>query len=218
MSAPSSFSAALRERCGAAAAPGEGWGFLADLMCGRGTRDDYIALVAQHAFVYEALEVAAERMRRDPVAATFLLDRPSRLPAIEADLGFLVGPRWREALTALPATARYVQRIREVGATWAGGFVAHHFTRVLGDLSGGPSIGRLLQRRYGFDTNGIGFFLSSDIADPRAFRDVYREQLDAAPWDEAERERVTAEVLVAYRCNSELFDDLARTRASRAVA
>lgn len=218
MSASSSFSSALRERCSAAAAPGAGWGFLADLMAGRGSRDDYIALVAQHAFVYEALESAAERMRRDPVAATFLLDRPSRLPAIEADLDFLVGPRWRDELVPSPATTRYVQRIRDVGATWAGGFVAHHYTRVLGDLSGGPSLGRLLQRRYGFETNGIGFFLSADIADPRAFRDVYRAQLDAAPWDEAERERVIAEVLVAYRCNAELFDDLARRSSDMAVA
>ena len=65
-----------------------------------------------------------------------------------------------------------------MAATWPGGFVAHHYTRYLGDLSGGIFIGRVMQRRFGFDTNGIGFYLFADIADPRAFKDVYREQLD----------------------------------------
>ena len=53
-----------------------------------------------------------------------------------------------------------------------------------------------------------------DIADPAAFKEVYREQLDAAPWDDAEKERVIDEVLVAYRFNTELFDDLARAKAA----
>ena len=32
--------------------------FMQNLMTGKGTRDDYIALVAQHYFIYEALEAA----------------------------------------------------------------------------------------------------------------------------------------------------------------
>ncbi|WP_193307728.1 biliverdin-producing heme oxygenase, partial [Mycobacterium tuberculosis] len=112
---------------------------------------------------------------------------------------------WRDRIAPLPTTQRYVDRIRQVGATWAGGFVAHHYTRYLGDLSGGIFIGRVMARRFGFETNGIGFYLFDDIADPSAFKDVYREQLDAAPWDEAERERVIDEVLLAYRFNTELF-------------
>ena len=66
-----------------------------------------------------------------------------------------------------------------------------------------------MARRFGFETNGIGFYLFDDIADPKAFKEVYREQLDAAPWDAAEQERVIDEVLLAYRFNTELFDDLA---------
>jgi len=80
------FSTALRERSGAAHSSSEHSGFMADLIQGDGTREDYIALVAQHWFIYEALESAAERMRRDPVASVFISDRLTRLPALAADL------------------------------------------------------------------------------------------------------------------------------------
>ncbi|WP_448721463.1 biliverdin-producing heme oxygenase [Microbacterium natoriense] len=209
-----SFSAALRERSSGSHSQSEGAGFMSDLLKGEGSRDDYISLVAQHYFIYEALESAGERMRADAVASVFLSDKLTRLPALEADLEFLLGADWREQIAPLPTTRRYVERIREVGATWAGGFIAHHYTRYLGDLSGGVFIGRVMARRFGFETNGIGFYLFDDIADPAAFKDVYREQLDAAPWDEAERERVTREVLLAYRFNTELFNDLDRARAA----
>ncbi|KQR84624.1 biliverdin-producing heme oxygenase [Microbacterium sp. Leaf179] len=210
-----SFSTALRERSRSAHSTSEHAGFMNDLMSGAGTREDYVALVVQHWFIYEALEEATDRMRRDPVASVFLSDKLTRLPALEADLAFLLGADWRDLVTPLPTTQAYVSRIRRVAATWPGGFVAHHYTRYLGDLSGGQFIGRLMQRRFGFDTNGIGFYLFGDIADPEAFKSVYREQLDAAPWDDDEKERVIAEVLVAYRFNTELFVDLARAKAAQ---
>ncbi|MEV7694250.1 biliverdin-producing heme oxygenase [Microbacterium sp. NPDC089189] len=218
MTDPISFSTALRERSSGAHSGSEGAGFMSDLIKGDGTREDYIALVTQHWFIYEALEGAAERMRRDPLAAVFISDRLTRLPALAADLEFLVGPDWRETIEPLPTTQRYVDRINQVGATWPGGFVAHHYTRYLGDLSGGLFIGKLMQRRFGFDTNGIGFYIFADIADPKEFKEVYRDQLDAAPWDEAEKERVIDEVLLAYQFNTELFEDLARAKAASVAA
>jgi heme oxygenase len=214
MSDPISFSTALRERSSGAHSGSEGAGFMSDLIKGDGTREDYTALVAQHWFIYEALEGAAERMRRDPVASVFITEKLTRLPALAADLEFLIGPDWRERIEPLPTTSRYVARINQVGATWPGGFVAHHYTRYLGDLSGGLFIGKLMQRRFGFDTNGVGFYIFDEIADPKAFKDVYRDQLDAAPWDDAEKERVIDEVLVAYQFNTELFEDLARAKQS----
>ncbi|HLT66268.1 MAG TPA: biliverdin-producing heme oxygenase, partial [Microbacterium sp.] len=51
--------------------------------------------------------------------------------------------------------------------------------------------------------------------DPTEFKNVYREELDAAPWDDAEKERVVAEVLAAYRFNTEVFEDLARECEAR---
>ncbi len=208
-----SFSTALRERSRAAHSDSEGASFMSDLMRGKGTRDDYVALVAQHWFIYEALERAAETMRDDPIAAPFITEKLTRLPALEADLAYLIGDDWHERITPMPTTERYVARIDEVGSTWPAGFVAHHYTRYLGDLSGGQFIGKIMARQFELGSNGIGFYVFDEIADPAAFKDVYREQLDAAPWDAAEAERVIDEVLLAYRFNTDLFVDLAAAKA-----
>ena len=209
------FSQALRERTRGGHSASEGANFMDDLMKGKGTRDDYIALVAQHYFIYEALEAAAEAMVDDAVAAQFISPQLTRLPALEADLLFLLGPDWRAAISPLPTTERYVARIHEIAAEgWSGGFVAHHYTRYLGDLSGGQIIRTLMQRQFGFDTNGVGFYLFDQIAKPKEFKETYREQLDAVAWSPAEQERVIDEVLLAYSFNTDLFSDLAAAKAA----
>jgi heme oxygenase len=209
------FSQALRERTRSGHGASEGADFMSDLMTGKGTRDDYVALVAQHYFIYAALEAAAARFAGDPVASRFITPQLTRLPAIEADLEFLIGTDWRDAITPLPTTKAYVARIEQVAADgWAGGFVAHHYTLYLGDLSGGQAIRTLMQRQFGFETNGVGFYFFDQIAKPREFKDTYREQLDAAGWDAEESERVIDEVMRAYGFNTDLFVDLARAKAA----
>ena len=98
----------------------------------------------------------------------------------------------------------------------------HSFSHILrertwsshGDLSGGQHICKIMQKRFGFDTNGIGFYLFDQIADPKDFKNTYREQLDAAGWDGAERDRVIDEVILAYRLNTELFHDLSAAKVA----
>ena len=211
------FSQALRERTRGGHSESEGATFMDDLMTGKGSRDDYIALVAQHYFIYEALEAAAAAMQDDAVAAAFISPSLTRLPALESDLEFLLGSDWRSAIAPLPTTVRYVERIDTVAATWAGGFVAHHYTRYLGDLSGGQIIRTLMQRQFGFETNGVGFYLFDEIAKPKEFKDTYRDQLDSVGWSDEERERVIDEVMIAYRFNTELFVDLATAKATAAA-
>ena len=188
--------------------------FMADLLSGRGSRDDYSALLAQHFFVYQALEQAAEARADDPIAALFMSPALTRLPAIREDLRFLLGDDWESRVEPFETTLRYVDRIRSVAATSTGGFVAHHYTRYLGDLSGCQVIRTVVQRRFGFETNGVGFWLFSGIAKPKEFKSVYRAQLDAVGWTDAEREEVLREVAVAYRLTEAMFGDLAANAAA----
>lgn len=209
------FSRLVRERSSGSHRESEGAGFMHGLLKGEATRDDYVALVSQHWAIYEALEGAEPAMREVPLVAPFLSAALTRLPALETDLAYLIGDDWRERLVLMPATIEYAARIREVAATWPAGYIAHHYTRYLGDLSGGLHIGRVIGRQFGFETNGIGFYLFDQIADPAAFKDAYRAQLDSAPWSADEQQRVVDEVLRAYDFNTRIFEQLsARTAAA----
>ncbi|GAA0802159.1 biliverdin-producing heme oxygenase [Spirilliplanes yamanashiensis] len=212
------FSAELRAATAAAHRTAERGAYLDALLGGRLDRAGYAALVAQHWYVYRALEAAADDMRADPVAALFADERLTRLPALEADLAYLLGPDWRDAVRPGPATAAYAERLTAVCHDWPGGFVAHHYTRYLGDLSGGQYIAAAVAEIYGLPgRHGVAFYDFAGI-DPGTFRDGYRDLLDAAPWDAAERARIVDEVLLAYRFNTDVFADLAADLDRWAVA
>ncbi|GAB3618555.1 biliverdin-producing heme oxygenase [Okibacterium endophyticum] len=209
------FSEQLKERTRSVHSDSEGAGFINDLMRGDGTRADYVALVVQHWYIYDALERIASDLADDPVAAPFLDDALIRTPAIELDLDYLVGPNWRDDISPLTATRAYVDRINAV-ADWPGGVIAHHYTRYLGDLSGGQFIARLMRRHLGLGDDGVRFY-TFDIDDLAAFKNAYRAKLDHAPWDADERERFIDEVVQAYALNTRLFEDLAAVKAGAAA-
>ncbi len=204
------FSELLRRRTQRDAGSAAGCRGAEDLLAGECDVADYAELLGQYACVYDALERAAERMADHPVAAPFVTTQLTRMPAIRADLEYLVGPDWSELLCPTAATTAYVRRLNEVAATSPGGFVAHHYTRYLGDLSGGPTLARLLEERFGFDTNGVLFTIFDQVADPRAFEDTYRAELDAAPWTAAERDEVLAEVDTAAALDRALLASIGR--------
>ena len=147
-------------------------------------------------------------MRGDEVGSRFVFDELTRLPTFDADLTYLMGDGWRDLITPLPATEAYVGRLDEVASTSAGAFVAHHYTRYMGDLSGGQFIAKLVRQAYELEgTQGTDFYVF-DIADLPAFKDEYRRRLDEAPWGPDERRAVVDEVTRAYELNRDLLADL----------
>jgi heme oxygenase len=182
--------------------------FVGDLMAGRLDVAAYGRLVTQHYFIYETLERAAEAMRGDPVAGDFVGFGLDRLPALGADLFHLRGPRWRSEITPLPATRDYLARLRSVAFTDPPAFVAHHYTRYLGDLSGGQMVKRALRQQYGVGAEGTRFYEFPDVA-AGAVKRRYRELLDAAPWSADEQARFIDEVKRAFTHNRQVFEDLA---------
>jgi heme oxygenase len=200
-------SARLRTSSRAMHDTAQGAGYLDALLAGRLDRDGYAALVAQHYFIYQALERATAAMTRDALAGVFAFPELTRLPALTADLEVLCGPGWRQRIEALPATDEYCTRLRDVASRQPAAFVAHHYTRYLGDLSGGQYIGRAIRQIYGFDDDGCRFF-TFDGVDPPAFRTRYRELLDAASFTPPDEELFLAEVGQAYRLNIAVLREL----------
>lgn len=207
------FSMALRERTRDVHDAAETSPFVRALLAGELDRREYAALLAQQHVVYGALEAAAGTMREDSVAGRFVSDDLTRGAALEADLRYLLGDDWQAAAPPTPATLRYRDRIHEVCSTWPGGFVAHHYTRYMGDLSGGLLIGTTVRRAYDLPgSDGVRFHQFDAISHPGRYKRGYRALLDEVPWDADERVRVVDEARRAFRLNTGVFNDLERRR------
>jgi len=176
------------------------------LLGGTMTRHGYAVLLAQHLQAYRVLEAAAERLAHDPVAGPFVDPALARSDAIAADLDVLVGADVAAAIPASAATERYRRRIEEVSSAWPAGFVAHHYVRYLGDLSGGQFLRRLVQRAFDVtDERGASYYAFDALGDLDAYKAAYRRRLDEAPWDADERARIVDEVHLAYRLSTEVL-------------
>ena len=205
------FSSAMKKQTWTDHEKAEYTAYLQALMNGELTRDSYADMVAQHYFAYLVIEDAAVKMAGDPIAGKFVHEGLNRLPALEEDLEFLLGADWRDKIQENEGTKEYVAHLKEVIYDWPGGFVAHHYTRYLGDLSGGQVIRVAVQKAYGLqDKQGVQFYIFPGIPDYTAFKFEYRDALDSAPWDEAEQARVIDEVLKAYQLNTKVLVDCGR--------
>ena len=181
--------------------------FMSDMLGGRLGVDAYARYTEQLWFVYSALEGPMDRLADDPVAGPFVRPELARVPELERDLAHLRGPGWRQTVSALPQTRAYADRITECATTWPAGYVAHHYTRYLGDLSGGQIIRDKAERTWGFARKGDGvrFYVFEAVGNPAAFKRGYRELLDAIAVDEVERQRVVGECKAAFAFNTGVF-------------
>ncbi|OEJ27133.1 heme oxygenase [Streptomyces agglomeratus] len=184
--------------------------FMSDLLGGKLPVDAYARYTEQLWFVYRALEEAAESLADDPVAGPFIQPELMRTAELERDLAHLRGAGWRARAVPLPATAAYAARVAECARDWPAGYVAHHYTRYLGDLSGGQIIRDKAERTWGFERKGDGvrFYVFEDISNPAAFKRGYRELLDRVNADDLEKQRIIDECKRAFDFNGAVFREL----------
>ncbi|MFE6503174.1 heme oxygenase (biliverdin-producing) [Kitasatospora sp. NPDC057738] len=210
--APAPFSTVLRTASSEEHEAAEQSTFMSRLLGGRLGIEAYADLTGQLWSVYRALEERAEQLARHPLAGPFIDRALLRTAAVERDLAHLRGPDWRDGLAPLPATAAYVARVEELAAAWPAGYLAHHYTRYLGDLSGGQIIRGVAEKTWGFERKGDGvrFYVFEEVDNPAAFKREYRAKLDAAgeAMDEVERRRVVEECKRAFVLNGAVFRDL----------
>lgn len=204
------FSEELKQRTKQQHGEAEESPFVEELLSGKRTKDDYLRLAQQQYFIYRELEEVAAELKSDPDVAQFVAPELERVSAIESDLEFLTGPNWQQHLTPLPATNAYTARIHQtLGAPHR--FIAHQYTRYLGDLSGGQVVHTWLRRQFGFDRSGVAFYNFEQIPNPKRFKDEYRTKLDDVAWTDEQRQEVVDEVREVFRLNTALFQELAAT-------
>ncbi|BAW10403.1 heme oxygenase (biliverdin-producing) [Nocardia seriolae] len=191
--------------------------FMRDMLTGQLGVEAFYRYTAQLWFVYAALEKHSDALASDPVAGPFVKPELARRAALESDLAYLGGENWREQLTALPSTAAYAARIEECADAWSAGYVVHHYTRYLGDLSGGQVIRGTAEKQWNLPKKGDGvrFYVFDGIANPAAFKREYRESLDRLPLEGPEVDRVLDEARLAFTMNTDLFRELGAEFSAR---
>jgi heme oxygenase (biliverdin-producing, ferredoxin) len=199
-------SAAMREGSLAEHQAAEDSTFMSELLGGRVNERGYADYLLRLRGVYATMEQVVREHRDDPAVAAVHDLALERLEAIDADLDHWApdSPRTVES----PATDAYRQRLAEAAAAWPTLLVAHHYTRYLGDLSGGQAIGRILDRTFELDGAGIAFYDFAAIEKPKIYKDGYRARLDALDLTAEQKARVVDEVKVAFRLNQALFAEL----------
>lgn len=178
--------------------------FVTQLMGGELSLEAYVRYLAQYAWVYEALEGRTPRAD-EPSLFDRRLDRFAR---IEQDLQALGVSDWRQQHAMLPATATYVEHLQTVRDDDVR-YLAHHYTRYLGDLSGGQAIAALVARHYGASSEQLGFYDFTELGSPVHYKDEYRANMNSLGLSPEQIDVLVDEVACAFALNSAIFDELA---------
>lgn len=197
-----SISAQLREASALDHKTAESMHFIKHLMEGQLSAADYVRYLNQLAFIYQALERHLQTANEMPFAQELL-----RFETIVEDLEALGVDDW-QAAAVLPATAAYVARLSEITGLEDIRLVAHHYTRYLGDLSGGQAIAALVRRHYGLTDAQTGFYRFGQIENLVRFKEDYRSAVDGLNLTSTEIATLTEEVRLAFRLNQSLFQEL----------
>jgi len=204
-------SAAMRDGSKTEHEAAENSTFMSELLAGRINEAGYAAYLLRLRVVYEALESVGRTHHDDPLVGAVHDQDLERLAALDADLDHwlaLAGAPGGEREVDSPAAAAYAERILGTAPEWGGLYVAHHYTRYLGDLSGGQAIGRILDREFDLAGRGIAFYAFPAVPKPKPYKDAYRARLDALGTTPEEKARIVTEVQAAFRLNRALFAEL----------
>lgn len=203
--ADSGLAARLRDATAVEHKDTENRGFITRLMGGELDMAAYTRYLAQYAYVYRALEARTAQ----PGDPAFLADPAlPRFAAIESDLVHLGASDWEAMHPALSATQAYVDHLLAIPTADVARYLAHHYTRYLGDLSGGQAIARLVARHYDATEDQLAFYRFDLIDSPVRFKRAYREQLDALDLDPVQEAALIAEAKGAFGFNAAIFEAL----------
>ena len=208
---PVALASQLREGTKKSHTLAENTGFVSCFLKGVVDKASYRTLVSDLFFVYSAMEEEIGRLRTagHPVVGPVGFPELNRRETLEQDLAFYFGDSWRSSVKATPAAQEYVARIRQVAQEAPELLVGHHYTRYIGDLSGGQILKNIAQKAMNLgEHDGLRFYEFDTIPDEKAFKNHYRATLDNLPIDQAMADRIVAEANEAFHCNMKMFQEL----------
>ena len=183
--------------------------FVGSFLRGVISKESYRQLVANFYFIYRAMEEEVDKLKDHPIVGQVRFELLNRTNSLERDLRYYYGPMWRTLITPTEQCQRYVNRIREVAEDDPELLVGHHYTRYLGDLSGGQILMGIAEKAMGLkNREGLRFYEFDKISDKKGFKTSYRTALDTLPINQSQANAIITEANYAFRLNMYMFDEL----------
>lgn len=205
----SDFSKQLKEGTKKSHTMAENTSFVASFLRGVVDESKYRQLVANFYFIYHALETEVEKNKDNPFVGPMRLNGLSRHDALIKDCEYFYGDDWREKIYPTEETQRYVNRIHEVAKENPELLIAHHYTRYMGDLSGGQILKGIAQKALGLKEDGLAFYEFPEISDKKGFKESYRRVLDTMiPATQKNVDGIIVEANYAFRLNMYMFEEI----------
>ena len=205
----SDFSKHLKEGTKKSHTMAENTSFVASFLRGVVDESKYRQLVANFYFIYHALETEVENNKDNPFVGPMRLNGLSRHDALIKDCEYFYGDDWREKIYPTEETQRYVNRIHEVAKENPELLIAHHYTRYMGDLSGGQILKGIAQKALGLKEDGLAFYEFPEISDKKGFKESYRRVLDTMiPATQKNVDGIIVEANYAFRLNMYMFEEI----------
>ena len=186
----------------------ENTSFVKSFLRGVVSKDSYKVLVADLYFVYNAMEEEVRKLKDHHIIGKINLPELERVTALETDLRYYYGPIWRSIVQPSEACKNYINRIREVAKDEPELLVGHHYTRYLGDLSGGQILKGIAEKAMNLKGEGLYFYEFDKIDNAKEYKTKYRSILDELPLTESQQNDIIVEANYAFRLNMYMFDTL----------
>tara|TARA_B100001996_G_scaffold110652_1_gene83760 strand:- start:69 stop:755 length:687 start_codon:yes stop_codon:yes gene_type:complete len=182
--------------------------FVAGFLRGVLDPEKYRQLLTNFYYVYDTME---QRIREstDPLVNMINYPELERVNSLERDLRYYYGPNWRGLQIPSEACNAYCYRINEIANDNPYLLIAHHYTRYIGDLSGGQILKGIAENALNPPRGeGLHFYDFDKIDDAKEFKNGYRATLDALDIDESQVSAIIAEANYAFKLNMHIFDEL----------
>ena len=189
----------------------ENTGFVACFLKGVVEKTSYRKLISDLYFVYKAMEEEIDRLVQEdhPVIKHIGFKELFRRQTLEKDLEFYYGNNWLDQIKISDSAQSYVNRIRLVANESPELLVGHHYTRYIGDLSGGQILKKIAKKALNLrGDDGLNFYEFKLIEDEKLFKKSYSETLNKLPIDQKIADNIIDEANEAFAYNMKMFREL----------
>ena len=189
----------------------ENTGFVACFLKGVVEKTSYRKLISDLYFVYKAMEEEIDRLVQEdhPVIKHIGFKELFRRQTLEKDLEFYYGNNWLDQIKISTSAQSYVNRIRLVANESPELLVGHHYTRYIGDLSGGQILKKIAKKALNLKgDDGLNFYDFKSIEDEKLFKKSYSATLNKIPIDQKIADNIIEEANEAFAYNMNMFREL----------